>query len=371
MKRIKLKSLLNLTEQAPQPPLVAPQSAPKSTPAPDDSAPAEPDASPDAQISSDTSPTPEDPGEYDFTKDFRAFEDTKNKAEAAAKKKLMDKMNKLLLGKKIVANASRGYGQPRTDYTIEKVKKISVEFWYKDWVVIVQDENDKKFFLTPGVNIKIETAAAPSPEEPQQPEAPQEPDAPSVPPAGAPQQPTPEPQAQAPQQPTSEPQAQAPQEPAQQAAPETPTEQPVEQPAEQPVVPKKKKKPAPQPVAEEAEGEDEDEIYQTPQRPIDSSAIQRDIGSFLMDELGIRLDVRPYIKKAVYGGDAESWNSIVKLEIPKNVLNIDPREFKLAYKTYSYHSSGPGQSFGRGSVDVEDIGRNWVIRFSDNGGLDI
>ena len=104
----------------------------------------------------DTSPEPEDPGEYDFTKDFRAFEDKKNKAEADAKKVLLDKMNERLLSKTIVANASRGYGQPKTDYTIKAVKKVSVEFWYKDYVVIVADENDKKYFLTPGINIKIE-----------------------------------------------------------------------------------------------------------------------------------------------------------------------------------------------------------------------
>ena len=57
-------------------------------------------------------------------------------------------MNERILNKTIVANASRGYGQPKTDYTIKAIKKISVEFWYKDYVVIATDENDKKYFLT-------------------------------------------------------------------------------------------------------------------------------------------------------------------------------------------------------------------------------
>jgi hypothetical protein len=160
---IKLRKLLNLTEQAPQPQVAAPVPAPVA-PSGAPEGPEEP-ITPDP-AASDSAPTPNDPSEYDFTRDFRAFEDAKNKAEAAAKKKLLDKMNQMLLGKKIIANASRGYGQPKTDYTINKVKKVSVEFWYKDWVVIVSDENDKKFFLTTGVNIKIEQASA-EPEAPQ------------------------------------------------------------------------------------------------------------------------------------------------------------------------------------------------------------
>ena len=155
--RIKLRNLLNLTEQAPvAPPTGDPTMAPPATTA----APAGMNAGgmeePETPPTPDTSPEPEDPNEYDFTKDFRAFEDKKNKAEADAKKVLMDKMNERLLGKTIIANSSRGYGQPKTDYTIKNVKKISVEFWYKDYVVIASDENDKKYFLTPGINIKIE-----------------------------------------------------------------------------------------------------------------------------------------------------------------------------------------------------------------------
>ena len=151
--RIKMRNLLNLTEQAPMPdlgmgaPVAAPVAPPSTGTDPNQQQP---------QTPPDTGPQPEDPGEYDFTKDFREFEDKKNKAEAEAKKVVLDKMNEKLMGKTIVANASRGYGQPKTDYTIKNVKKVSVEFWYKDYVVIVSDENEKKYFLTPGINVKIE-----------------------------------------------------------------------------------------------------------------------------------------------------------------------------------------------------------------------
>ena len=153
---IKLRKLLNLTEQAPQPPLgdpAAPVAAPVAPPTGQNAGGLDtPEAPTPETPTPDTAPEPEDPSEYDFTRDFRAFEDKKNKAEADAKKVLLDKMNKRLLNKTIVANASRGYGQPKTDYTIENVKKISVEFWYKDYVVIATDANDKKYFLTPGIN---------------------------------------------------------------------------------------------------------------------------------------------------------------------------------------------------------------------------
>ena len=149
---IKLRSLITLIEQVPagMPAMGAPE--PLQAPP----APAMDQQPPVPEPEMDSTPTPEDPNEYDWTKDFRAFEDAKNRAESEAKKKLLDKMNKQLVGKSVSTNASRGYGQPKTDYTIDKIKKINVEFWYKEWVVIVQDENDKKYFLTPGVNIKIE-----------------------------------------------------------------------------------------------------------------------------------------------------------------------------------------------------------------------
>ena len=251
MSRIKLRQLLNLTEQAPQPPMGDPLSP---APAPVTTTRYEhrrqcsqtPPATPD------TSPEPEDPGEYDFTKDFRAFEDKKNKAEADAKKVLLDKMNERLLSKTIVANASRGYGQPKTDYTIKAVKKVSVEFWYKDYVVIVSDENDKKYFLTPGINIKIESEGSEPAPGGEQPPIPGQEDQQAAP---TPEQPggqeTPNGTPPPAQEPEGEPQGVTPQTPDDKSGSSTSTssgtkEQPQpEAPQTTPVPPKKKKKVAP------------------------------------------------------------------------------------------------------------------------------
>lgn len=81
---IKLKSLINLTEQAPMAPMapslggapVPMQAPPAAPPTPEEQQPMAPEPE------TDTTPSPEDPGEYDWTKDFRAFEDAKNKAES-------------------------------------------------------------------------------------------------------------------------------------------------------------------------------------------------------------------------------------------------------------------------------------------------
>jgi len=172
MSRIRLKNLLNLTEQAPQAPMPDMMGAPVAAPVapPPGMNAGQPDQQPPTPETPETGPQPEDPNEYDFTKDFREFEDKKNKAEAEAKKVVLDKMNEKLLNKTITANASRGYGQPKTDYTIKNVKKVSVEFWYKDYVVIASDENDKKYFLTPGINVKIEgVGSEPAPAGQEQP----------------------------------------------------------------------------------------------------------------------------------------------------------------------------------------------------------
>lgn len=367
---IKLRELLNVTEQAPQPPQSAPVPAPTqptSAPTPNEPAP---------QPTPDTAPTPEDPSEYDFTRDFRAFEDTKNKAEAAAKKKLLDKMNKMMLNKKIVANASRGYGQPKTDYTIESVKKVSVEFWYKDWVVIVSDENDKKFFLTPGINIKIEAggaAAEPGAEpagEPQADQAPAEPPKQPEAPAPEPEAPAPEPEA-----PAAGGQPPAPEAPAEPAAqPPAPEPQPAapDQP-EQPNVPVKKKKKvvAPAPVAEEA-GDDEPELTQL----LEKDDAQRDLARLFAAFTNQRMfDVKPFVTRARTSGRDQDgmYHTQYRLRIPVDVLgkDFDTKEFALFVKDEEYSSGGPGQPFSRGSVSIQPAGKTYIFTFDLSGGLDI
>ncbi len=360
MSRIKLRQLLNLTEQAPQPPMgdpLAPTPAPVAPPqgmnagGPDQQTP---------PATPDTSPEPEDPGEYDFTKDFRAFEDKKNKAEADAKKVLLDKMNERLLNKTIVANASRGYGQPKTDYTIKAVKKVSVEFWYKDYVVIVSDENDKKYFLTPGINIKIESEGsepAPGAEQPpvpdnEEPQADQaaaanEPGAQETPNGTPPpaEEPEGEPQGVTPQTPDANPVPA----PAPKSATPSPTEPQPEVPQTAPVPPKKKKKVAP--VAE---------------------WVQNDLNSFLLEFMSDdvksqngKVNFVSYIQDAskMLAEGVNATKVKVKLLIPEShMVNVDNRDIKLAALDAMRQRTYGGQ-YSKGSIEINKTGRYYLLEY--------
>ncbi len=358
MSRIKLRQLLNLTEQAPQPPMGDPLAPAPAPVAPPQGMNAGGDAAETPPATPDTSPEPEDPGEYDFTKDFRAFEDKKNKAEADAKKVLLDKMNERLLSKTIVANASRGYGQPKTDYTIKAVKKVSVEFWYKDYVVIVSDENDKKYFLTPGINIKIEGSGsepAPGGEQPPMPgqedqqaaPTPEQPGGQETPNGTPPPAPEPEgePQGVTPQTPDANP---APA-PAPQAAAPKPEQPQPEAPQTAPVPPKKKKKVAP--VAE---------------------WVQNDLNSFLLEFMSDdvknqngKVNFVTYIQEAskMLAEGVNATKVRVKLLIPEShMVNVDNRDIKLAALDAMRQRTYGGQ-YSKGSIEVNKTGRYYLLEY--------
>ena len=364
MSRIVLKNLLRLTEQAPQPPPVDPMMG-GAAPVPAPVAPpqgmnaGDPNQQPPPEAP-DTSPEPEDPSEYDFTKDFRAFEDKKNKAEAEAKKVLLDKMNERLLNKTIVANASRGYGQPKTDYTIEGVKKISVEFWYKDYVVIATDSNDKKYFLTPGINIKIESEGsepapgappagqeAPPQEEPQSPEGSEE--APNAAPQGGSpsgEQPPPA----VPEEPAQQAAPMAPEQPPQQAGPPATTvvQPPQGPPAQEPQPLKKKKK-----------------------KPVAAETIQRDLTAILSEYMSDRvknangqINFGSYIKDAIM---TEGKNNDVKikctLSIPEShMVRFDSRDIKLNAMDILRENTSYGKR-SKGSIDISKRGRYYLLEY--------
>ena len=358
--RIKLRNLLNLTEQAPVAPmgdlsgLGAPVAAPITPPGG-----MGPDQPPAPETPPDDSQVPEDPSEYDFTKDFREFEDKKNKAESDAKKILMDKMNERLLNKTIVANASRGYGQPKTDYTIETIKKVSVEFWYKDYVVIATDENDKKYFLTPGINIKIESEGSePAPGSEEAPQGQEQPPADVAVPGGQPPAPgaeeapnttgvEPAPSADSPGVPpaTDHPAAPPAPAPAPTPAPVTPG-----QPQDPNLLPKKKKKIPP--VAE---------------------WIQRDLNQFLTEFMsndvkddGGRVNYIPYLKQAtkVLAENVNGNKIKCKLIIPENhmVRNVQNRDIKLAAIDSMRQQINYGR-FSKGSVDITKQGRYYLLEY--------
>jgi len=372
---IKLKHLISLTEQAP---VAAKMAPPPAAPEPGADTAAAP------LPAADTAPTPEDPSEYDWTRDFRAFEDTKNKQEAAAKKGLVTKMNKFLLNKTITANASRGYGQPKSDYTIESIKKVSVEFWYDKYVVIVTDGNDKKYFLTPGVNIKVDQGAAggeqptapgadQAPTEPPPEQTPPEPEAPVEPKAEEPPVDTP-PEGGAPAEPKAAMEPPAPAAPKAPApAPKAPAPKaPVPQAPEVPAPAPKKKKLPPQPIAEDEANKNS--------RPLKAEDI-RDIANVFYDfipdavndKLGRRFDITKYFKQGTSSGGGDGWSSEYTIEIPDDIFggNLDIRDFQLYVRDALRSSGGPGEPFSNGSVDVQKQGRLYVFTFRESGGLDI
>jgi hypothetical protein len=352
---IKLRELIYLKEQqAPTGP-IPPPAAPGAVPA-------APDAPPADQAPADAAPTDEPAaegeGEYDFTKDFRAYQDAVNKADNAAKKAFLKKTNEKLLNKTVTANASRGYGQPKSDYTIEGVKKVSVDFYYKEDVVVLTDDNDKKYFLTPGVNIKIEAGAPeePAPEEPTTDQTPQGAEAPPAPPAPAEQPPaagaaTPP----APGAPPAPPGGEVP--PAAPGAVPAPGAPPAGQ--EEPPTGlkdlKKKKKPA------------------APQM----EQIQKDIGHIFselvktehLNKNGV-FEVAPYVTSRITENVGDNRVSKFLLEMPRSLFEkaIDNRDLKLSIISEMRKSGGRGQQFCEGCVDVISIGRNYLFNFEKTTG---
>jgi hypothetical protein len=348
MKRIRLKNLLSLTEQAPQPPA---DMAPTGGEAPAGAPPAPGAETPEApapETPSPETPAPESPSEYDFTKDFREFEDTKNKAEAEAKKKLLDQMNKMILNKKITANASRGYGQPKTDHTIENVKKVSVEFWYKDYVVIVEDENDKKYFLTPGVNIKIEgSASEPAPE-----------GEPGQAPAGAEVPPTPgTPEAPPAEMPPVPPAGGAPADPTQPEVPAAPAAVPAAPvPAPQPPVPAPEEDPRKKKAVAES---------------VNYRWVQSDVGSILSEFVIDRaknvngvFNVKKFLTSFIVKEETDTTSKVsYTLEIPSILFeHFDHRDLMLEVNSGLRANSARRQKV-TGNVDIQKVGRNYLFTF--------
>jgi hypothetical protein len=366
--------LLNLTEQAPQPPAMSPAAPVPAPIAPPQGMSAGVPEAPAPEIPApETSPEPEDPSEYDFTRDFRAFEDKKNKAEAEAKKVLLDKMNKRLLNKTIVANSSRGYGQPKTDYTIENVKKISVEFWYKDYVVIATDQNDKKYFLTPGINIKIESEGSePAPGGKEQPTSgPEEVPPQEQPPKGGEEAPN-----------TASPSAPAgdekptPEEQPPKAVPQVNTQEPA------PMAPQKVPKRAPVP-AEPAPAEPEPEDPRKKKKKVQPVVewLQKDLNTFLVEYMSDnvknengKVNFIPYIKDAtrMLAEGVNATKVRFSLLIPENhmINHVDNRELKLAAIDSLRKQTRYGQ-YSEGSVDIVKNGRYYLLEYVKEVGWNI
>lgn len=92
--------------------------------------------------------------EFNVGLDFTAFERTIASFTENAKNTFQQKLMSMVGGKRVYLRASKGYGQPIKDYTIN-VKNVSIDFYYERYVVVFKDEDDKEYFLEPGYKIKI------------------------------------------------------------------------------------------------------------------------------------------------------------------------------------------------------------------------
>ena len=132
---------------------------------------------------------------YDWTRDFDVFKNSLNAATETSKSRFEKALSGKVLNKSVLVRASKGYKQPIKDYEIKRVTGVNINDFYDDWVVVLKNEFNKEFFLTPGYKIKTMGAAvaaepgsadSPTPEPQQKPEVPNSQPTPAKPLTGQP-----------------------------------------------------------------------------------------------------------------------------------------------------------------------------------------
>jgi hypothetical protein len=91
---------------------------------------------------------------YDWTRDFDVFKNSLNAATETSKSRFEKALSGKVLNKSVLVRASKGYKQPIKDYEIKRVTGVNINDFYDDWVVVLKNEFNKEFFLTPGYKIK-------------------------------------------------------------------------------------------------------------------------------------------------------------------------------------------------------------------------
>ena len=139
---------------------------------------------------------------YDWTKEFDTFKTTINAATEEAKTKFEKSLSSKFLNKSVKVRASKAQPkQPVKDYDIKRVTNVSIVDYYDDWTVVLKNEFNKEYCLTPGYKIKVLGAAAPEAGNTNTPQSPEQPPAAPVTPQPEPQKPV---AAQQPEQPLKE-----------------------------------------------------------------------------------------------------------------------------------------------------------------------
>lgn len=94
---------------------------------------------------------------YDLGKDFSNFRRTGDRADEEIKRRFEQSIGSKLVGKRIRANASRGYKQFIKQYEFDVVR-ITLDNYYDNYVVVAHDNTTpkpKEYFLKPGLQITI------------------------------------------------------------------------------------------------------------------------------------------------------------------------------------------------------------------------
>lgn len=94
---------------------------------------------------------------YDLGRDFSKFRRTIDGADEEVKKRFEQAIGSKLVGKRVRAQASRGYKQFVKQYEFDVVK-INLDNYYDNYVVVAQDNTTpkpKEYFLKPGFKIEV------------------------------------------------------------------------------------------------------------------------------------------------------------------------------------------------------------------------
>jgi hypothetical protein len=105
---------------------------------------------------------------------FSDFNYKLNNYENQLTRYYQSQLNKMFKGKKVIANASVGYGQVKKEHTI-LVKEVQLIFYYKEYVVALigrdnDDRKDKEYILDDSFDIKLapQTAVTQEPASPNE-----------------------------------------------------------------------------------------------------------------------------------------------------------------------------------------------------------
>lgn len=112
---------------------------------------------------------------------FDQFKTSITGATEQVKQKFSKEIEAKVLGKSVVARASKGYGQIEKDYEI-KVADVKIEWYSESYTLIFTGEDKKDYYINPNYQIKVLDGADPAKDAPKEPEqATEQPEAPKEP----------------------------------------------------------------------------------------------------------------------------------------------------------------------------------------------